>query len=84
MTGYFDSTYETAHSGSTTGTTVPFMNVINVDNTQFTEELRLTSTFDSPVNFMLGGFYLDGSQTNDVRIPFNTSMGFALSPLIDA
>ena len=82
VTGYYDSEFETAHSGSTTGTTVPFLNVIGFDNTQFTEELRLTSNSDGALNFMLGAFYMDGDQTNDVRIPFNTHMGFALSPLL--
>ncbi len=83
LTSYFDSDFSTSHSGSTTGTTVPFLNVINFDNTQFTEELRLTSDFaDSALNFMLGAYYLDGDQENDVRIPFNRSLGFPLSPLL--
>ena len=45
LTGYFDNSFATAHSGSTTGTTVPFMNVIHFDNTQFTQEVRLTSDY---------------------------------------
>ena len=82
LTGYFDNSFATAHSGSTTGTTVPFMNVIHFDNTQFTQEVRLTSDSDSPVNFMLGAFYLDADQRNEVRIPFNTRLGFPLPSLL--
>ena len=31
----------------------------------FTQELRLTSDFDGPINFLLGGFYFDESVTQD-------------------
>ncbi|AOL95380.1 TonB-dependent receptor [Porphyrobacter sp. LM 6] len=31
----------------------------------FTQELRLTSDFDGPINFLLGGFYFDESITQD-------------------
>ena len=31
----------------------------------FTQELRLASNFDGPVNFLLGGFYFDESVTQD-------------------
>jgi outer membrane receptor protein involved in Fe transport len=83
VTGYYDNSFATAHSGSTTGTTVPFMNVIDFDNRQFTQELRLTSDYsDSPVNFMVGAFYMDGDQRNEVRIPFNVSLGFPLPALL--
>jgi outer membrane receptor protein involved in Fe transport len=75
--------FTTIHAGSTTSITVPFVNNITFDNTQFTEELRLTSDYaDSPVNFMLGGFYLDAEQNNLVRIPTNVQMGFPLNPIL--
>lgn len=34
----------------------------------FTQELRLTSDFDGPINFLLGGFYFDESITQDSRL----------------
>jgi len=36
--------------------------------TTFTQELRLTSDFDGPINFLLGGFYFDESITQDSRL----------------
>lgn len=32
---------------------------VRFNNSQFTEELRLASSFDNPLNFLLGGFYED-------------------------
>ncbi|MDZ4135859.1 MAG: TonB-dependent receptor, partial [Paracoccaceae bacterium] len=34
----------------------------------FTQELRLTSDFDGPLNFLLGGFYFDESISQDSRL----------------
>ena len=34
----------------------------------FTQELRITSDFDGPINFLLGGFYFDESITQDSRL----------------
>lgn len=34
----------------------------------FTQELRLTSDFDGPVNFLLGGFYFDESISQDSQL----------------
>jgi outer membrane receptor protein involved in Fe transport len=44
-------------------------------NDQFTQELRLTSNFSSPLNFMAGGFYQDGQYVNRVRLQGNTAFG---------
>jgi outer membrane receptor protein involved in Fe transport len=34
------------------------------ENKQWTHEIRLQSSFDGPLNFLLGGFYLDFDNTN--------------------
>jgi iron complex outermembrane recepter protein len=34
----------------------------------FTQELRLTSDFDGPINFLLGGFYFDESISQDSKL----------------
>lgn len=34
----------------------------------FTQELRIASDFDGPINFLLGGFYFDESITQDSRL----------------
>ena len=44
-------------------------------NTQFSEELRLASDMDGPLNFMLGGFFQDGKYVNRVRLRGNTAFG---------
>lgn len=36
--------------------------------TTFTQEVRLTSDFDGPLNFLLGGFYFDESISQDSRL----------------
>lgn len=36
--------------------------------TTFTQELRITSDFDGPINFLLGGFYFDESISQDSRL----------------
>lgn len=45
---------------------------------QLTQELRLTSDYvDSPLNFMVGGFYQNGSQQSRVHLIGNTVLGLA-------
>jgi iron complex outermembrane receptor protein len=45
------------------------------DNRQYTEELRLTSSFaDLPVNFMIGGFYQNGDIRVDDRLRGDTAL----------
>lgn len=43
---------------------------------QLTQELRLTSDFDSPVNFVLGGFYQKAQQETRVKLAGNPAVGF--------
>ena len=40
----------------------------------FTQELRLSSDFDGPLDFTLGGFYQDGEITNSVVLPGNVAL----------
>lgn len=81
LTGYYDMSFETAHNGTTVSAYAVFVNNIFFDNTQFTQELRLTSDFaDSPLNFTLGAFYLSGDQSNRVRIPINRA--FSANPIL--
>ncbi|MDB5429181.1 MAG: TonB-dependent receptor, partial [Caulobacter sp.] len=39
---------------------------------QFTQEIRLQSSFDGPVNFNVGGIFLDFKATGDYYVMFNT------------
>ena len=43
---------------------------------QFTQEVRLTSSFSTPLNFTLGAFYQRAQQQTRVRLYGNTAMGF--------
>jgi outer membrane receptor protein involved in Fe transport len=46
---------------------------------QFSEELRVTSTYDGPVNFIIGGYY-----ENTTRHPYNVGRGgLNLAPTLD-
>jgi iron complex outermembrane receptor protein len=51
---------------------------------QVTQELRLTSDYSTPVNFMLGAYYQDANQQTHVRLYGNTAIGLpATSQLND-
>jgi iron complex outermembrane receptor protein len=39
---------------------------------QVTEEVRLASSFNGPINFTAGGFYQNGKQTSDILLRGNT------------
>jgi outer membrane receptor protein involved in Fe transport len=43
---------------------------------QWTQELRLQSNFDGPINFNVGGIYLDYRATGDYFVMFNTGTAF--------
>lgn len=59
VTGVYDIEQDNLIRGS--GSSNPTIAAdFTFSNRQITEELRLTSDFDSSVNFMLGGFYQDG------------------------
>ena len=59
VTGYYDIKERSVDSF--TFTTIPAIAASNnVDITSISEELRLTSDFDGPLNFTIGGFYQDG------------------------
>src|SRR4029077_6038981 len=61
VTGYYSSDHSTSINGTITSAAGPSV-VADTDfhRDDLTEELRLTSDFDAPVNFTLGAFYQDG------------------------
>lgn len=87
LTGYVDMDNEYNDSfnstgqlpdGSAAGLIAPFSNTLE----QFTQEIRLTSDFDGPVNFMLGAFYED--RTNGLSTSqnaFNPSLVLGPDPV---
>lgn len=74
VTGLYDLKHEIMPRGNTTAspTIAPHY---NFENRQLTEELRLTSNFEAPLNFMVGGFYQDGQYVNRIRLRGNTAFG---------
>jgi iron complex outermembrane receptor protein len=76
VTGYYNNDLAMLFAGSTSGKVIGGAADIPFEASQFTQELRLTSDFtDSPVNFMVGAFYQEGEQRNEVRFPGNVRLG---------
>lgn len=82
VTGFYDIQQDNLIRGS--GSSNPTIAAdFTFDNRQITQELRLTSDFaDSPVNFMVGGFYQDGDMKVRNRLRGNTA--FNLPPLLQS
>lgn len=80
VTGVYDISQENLIRGS--GSSNPTIAAdFSFDTRQVTEELRLTSDFaNSPVNFMVGGFYQDGDIQVVNRLRGNTA--FRRAPLL--
>ncbi|MET0530597.1 MAG: TonB-dependent receptor [Microvirga sp.] len=81
VTGYYDLKSRSLTAGSLFGTYSPFGANKRYHREEFTQELRLASDFDSPLNFMVGGFYQDASVFDRAALPGNTLLGFP-SPLV--
>lgn len=63
---------------------VPLVSDSDFLTRQVTQELRLTSDYSTPVNFMLGAYYQDANQQTHVRLYGNTAIGLpATSQLND-
>ncbi len=65
----------------TTAAAPTFAVTNNFRRREFTQELRLNSSFSGPFNFSMGAFYEDGQLYDRVRFIRNTAYGF-LSPAI--
>jgi iron complex outermembrane receptor protein len=69
ITGYYHNDLSTIHLASSTGTVAVIIQDNDFYNNQFTQEVRLESDFkDSPINFMIGGFYLKGKRRATMSI----------------
>lgn len=79
VTGAYDMDMSSLINGTGTGTSVAFGLESQYTNRQLTQELRLSSDFDGPLNFMVGGFYQDGELSNLPRLPGNTRLGLPVT-----
>lgn len=77
VTGAYDMDMSSLINGTGTGTSLAFGLHSEYTNQQLTQELRFTSDFSGPLNFMVGAFYQDGELTNLPRLPGNTRLGLA-------
>ncbi|HEX6860684.1 MAG TPA: TonB-dependent receptor [Caulobacteraceae bacterium] len=50
--------------------------ISSADTAQWTQEVRLQSNFDGPINFNVGGIYLDFRATGDYYVMFNTGTAY--------
>lgn len=74
VTGYYDVNQKSMLNGNLTTTLgAPFVIEGEMDRTDFTQELRLTSEYSSAVNFMVGAFYQDGQTDYESVLPANQS-----------
>lgn len=85
VTGFYEVRHAVMFNGGATGAAGPTV-VADTDfrRRDLTQELRLTSSFGSPANFMLGAFYQDGTMSNRNNLLGNTALPdpFTLPPLL--
>jgi iron complex outermembrane receptor protein len=75
VTGYYDMNQAALVNGSVTSGVITVAANNDFANRQVTEEARLTSNFEGPLNVMLGGFYQNGDQMNHPRVLGATAVG---------
>lgn len=75
-TGYFDTAVDGMINGVNSGYAGPTLISDNqFDRNDFTQEVRLQSDWDHPINFLLGGYYQDAEVSNRVFVTGNTALG---------
>lgn len=79
QTGFYRVDAQSLFNGTTASAAMGLFNVTNdFERRQFTQELRMTSDFDSPLNFTVGGFIERSRFSDDVTIARNV-VGFPLA-----
>ncbi|KHK92929.1 TonB-dependent receptor [Novosphingobium malaysiense] len=76
LTGYLDLKQRYMTNGGVSSFAGPaFVVQGGYQRKDFTQELRLTSDFAGPFNFLLGAFYQDAKQVSHVDLPANQRLG---------
>jgi iron complex outermembrane receptor protein len=74
VTGYYHADADSLINGTLAGFAATTLAADNHFNRKdFTQELRVDTEFDSPVNFTGGAFYQDGTVFNRIRVAGNTA-----------
>lgn len=85
-TGYYHMKFRSQLNGSSASYAgTPFFSAAEpLDREDVTQELRLSSEFEGPLNFLVGVFYQDARIDNSIDLPSNMSLPLALgSPTPD-
>lgn len=76
VSGYYSNSSDGLINASSAGASGPALAADNnFERSDFTQELRLSSDFSSPINFMAGGFYQKSDVMNDINLLGNTALG---------
>lgn len=81
VTGYYDYAERWTYNASA-GESEVLATASRGGDKQFTQELRLASSFKSPFNFVLGGFYQDAKKRFDAPLVFNSFLTGGTGPLV--
>jgi iron complex outermembrane receptor protein len=82
VTTYYNIKQKMFHMASSTGQYIAIMADYNLSNHQISQEVRLTSDFSSPLNFMVGGYYQSNKTMNRVITYTNRMTLPALNPIL--
>jgi iron complex outermembrane receptor protein len=74
VTGYYKVNQASLPNGSGTSGFITLTPDNDFSDREFTQELRFSSKYAGPLNFLLGGFYQNGKQHNYVNILGNTGI----------
>jgi len=81
-TGYYHMVFRSELNGTSAGFAgTPFMSSAKpLARRDYTQELRLSSEFEGPINFLLGAFYQNGKINNKIDLPANQLLPVPLGP----
>ncbi len=74
-TGVYHTDFTTLQAANVSPVSQVLSAVIRFNNSQVTQELRLTSSYSGPLNFEAGAFFQDGHEENDVLVGGDTLFG---------
>lgn len=76
LSGFYVLKQDAVYSLFTSGAASPLAVNDTLKRRDISQEVRLTSDFTGPLDFMIGGFFHDGSVDYAFELPGNTAFGF--------
>ena len=82
-TGYYHMKFRSQLNATSAGYAgTPFYSTAEpLDREDITQELRLSSEFEGPINFLVGAFYQNGKINNSIDLPANISLPIPIGSL---